>query len=44
MIAHSHPVHRRYSIKFENIEASEKDTEVMKQFPFRAWNWKVSSG
>ena len=44
MIAHSHPMHRRYSIEFENIEASEKDTEVMKQFPFRAWNWKVSSG
>ena len=37
MIAHSHPMYRRYPIEVENIEASEKDTDVMKQFPFRVW-------
>ena len=37
MIAHSHPMYRRYPIEVEKIEASEKDTDVMKQFPFRVW-------
>ena len=37
MIAHSHSMYRRYPITVENIEASEKDTDVMKQFSFRVW-------
>ena len=37
MIAHSHPMYRRYPIEVENIEAFEKDTDAMKQFPFRVW-------
>ena len=37
MIAHSHPMYRSYPITVENIEVSEKDIDVMKQFPFRVW-------